>query len=92
MEGIDMAMVWNSLLNDTSGRLNCAGGCYLQNGGGHLGVHCGCYLQTVSRERTDRDWNHSGCLAAGGRAHSDAMMQPGVCDAGDVRCGGLGCT
>ena len=30
MEGIDMAMVWNSLLNDTSGRLNCAGGFYLQ--------------------------------------------------------------
>ena len=92
MEGIDMAMVWNSLLNDTSGGLNCAGCCYLQNGGGHLGVHCGCYLQTVSRERTDRDWNHCGCLAAGGRAHSDAMMQPGVCDAGDVRGGGLGCT
>jgi hypothetical protein len=92
MEGIDMAMVWNSLLNDTSGWLNCAGCCYLQDGGGHLGVHCGCYLQTVSRERTDRDWNHCGCLAAGGRAHSDAMMQPGVCDAGDVRGGGLGCT
>ena len=25
MEGIDIVMVWNSLLNDTSGGLKCAG-------------------------------------------------------------------
>jgi hypothetical protein len=75
MEGIDITMVRNTLLNDMSGRLNCAGSSYLQNGGGHLGVHCGCYLQTVSRERTDRDWNHCGCIEAGRRAHRDAGMK-----------------
>ena len=51
-----------------------------------LGFDADGYLQGVVPGRTDRDWNHCGCLAAGGRAHSDAMMQPGVCDAGDVRC------
>ena len=50
MEGIDMAMVWNTLLNDTSGGVKCAGCSYLQNVGGHLGVHCGCYLQEGARE------------------------------------------
>lgn len=32
MEGIDITMVRNTLLNDTSGGLNCAGRFYLQNG------------------------------------------------------------
>ena len=38
MEGVDIVKVWNTLLNDTSGRLNCAGNSYLQDGGGRFGV------------------------------------------------------
>ena len=57
-----------------------------------MGFDAAGYLQGVVPGRTDRGWNRCGCMVADRRAHSDAMVLPGVCDEGDVRGGGLGCT
>ena len=75
MEGIDITMVWNSLLNNLRCGLNCAGYCYLQfrwreAWGLMLPLFAGGFTG-----RTDRDWNHCGCIAAARRAHRDVGMR-----------------
>ena len=58
MEGVDIAMVRNTLLNNPNCCLNCAGRfhlCRLVEGG--LGFDAARDLQTASREGTDGDWN-----------------------------------
>ena len=57
MEGIDIAMVRNSLLNDTSGRLNCAGGFYLQYWWREFRGLMRWLLADGLTGRTDGDWN-----------------------------------
>ena len=58
VEGVDIVMVRNSLLNNPNCCLNCAGRfhlCRLVEGG--LGFDAAGDLQTASREGTDGDWN-----------------------------------
>ncbi|MBR5678298.1 MAG: hypothetical protein IKX20_09190 [Paludibacteraceae bacterium] len=59
VEGVDIVMVWNTLLNIPNCCLNCAERfhlCRLVEGG--LGFDAAGDLQKVSREGTDGDWNH----------------------------------
>ena len=92
MEGVDITMVWNTLLLLLQYGFKCADKFLFADWWREAWGLMRFLFADSSTGRTDGDWNHCGCLAAGGRAHSDAMMQPGVCDAGDVRGGGLGCT
>ena len=57
MEGIDIVMVRNSLLNDTSGGLNCAGGFYMQYWWREFRGLMRWLLADGFTGRTDGDWN-----------------------------------
>ena len=57
MEGIDIVMVRNSLLNDTSGGLNCAVGFYLQYWWREVRGLMLLLCAGGFTGRTDGDWN-----------------------------------
>ena len=75
MEGIDIVMVRNTLLNNLQSCFGCAGCFCLQNGEWRLGVHCYRFLADGYTGRTGRGWNHCCFMEADRRAHSAAGLR-----------------